>query len=101
MFFICSRKLYRFCSSFVVFLRSSAMRIGMVGTGYVGLVSGTCFAEFGMDVICIDNDRSKIERLKAGEIPIYEPGLDDLVAKQVKAGRLSFSTDIADAVKNS
>lgn len=75
------------------------MRIGMVGTGYVGLVSGTCFAEFGMDVVCIDKDESKIARLKAGEIPIFEPGLDALVEKQVKAGRLSFSTDIRDGVK--
>lgn len=77
------------------------MRIGVVGTGYVGLVSGTCFAEFGIDVVCLDKDESKIERLKQGEIPIYEPGLEDLVAKQVKAGRLSFTTDINEAVKNS
>ncbi|MBP7722159.1 MAG: UDP-glucose/GDP-mannose dehydrogenase family protein [Alphaproteobacteria bacterium] len=76
------------------------MRIGMVGTGYVGLVSGTCFAEFGIDVTCIDRDKNKIARLKKGEIPIYEPGLDDLVAKQVKAGRLSFTTDLASAVKD-
>ncbi len=75
------------------------MRIGMVGTGYVGLVSGTCFAEFGTEVVCVDKDESKIARLKAGEIPIYEPGLDDLVARQVSAGRLSFTTDIKDAVK--
>lgn len=74
------------------------MKIGVVGTGYVGLVSGTCFAEFGVEVVCIDKDHGKIERLKKGEIPIYEPGLDDLVAKQVKAGRLSFSTNLADAV---
>ncbi len=72
----------------------------MVGTGYVGLVSGTCFAEFGIDVTCIDRDKNKIARLKKGEVPIYEPGLDDLVAKQVKAGRLSFSTDLASAVKD-
>ncbi|MFN3699979.1 MAG: UDP-glucose dehydrogenase family protein [Alphaproteobacteria bacterium] len=76
------------------------MRIGVVGTGYVGLVSGTCFAEFGIDVICVDKDLSKIERLRSGEIPIYEPGLEDLVEKQVKAGRLSFTTDLSEAVKN-
>lgn len=75
------------------------MRIGMVGTGYVGLVSGTCFAEFGIDVVCCDKDEGKIERLKKGEIPIYEPGLDDLVAKQITGGRLSFTTDLAEAVK--
>lgn len=75
------------------------MRIGMVGTGYVGLVSGTCFAEFGIDVVCCDKDQGKVDRLKNGEIPIYEPGLDDLVAKQVKAGRLSFTTDLSEAVK--
>lgn len=74
------------------------MRIAMIGTGYVGLVSGTCFAEFGIDVICMDKDASKIERLKNGEIPIYEPGLDDLVEKQVKAGRLSFTTDLKEAL---
>lgn len=77
------------------------MRIGMVGTGYVGLVSGTCFAEFGIDVVCVDKNEDKINALKNGEIPIYEPGLDDLVAKQVKAGRLSFTTDINEAVKGS
>ncbi|MCB9978851.1 MAG: UDP-glucose/GDP-mannose dehydrogenase family protein [Rhodospirillales bacterium] len=77
------------------------MRIGVVGTGYVGLVSGTCFAEFGIDVVCVDKDAGKIDRLKAGEIPIYEPGLDDLVAKQVAAGRLSFTTDLAQAVRGS
>lgn len=77
------------------------MRIGMVGTGYVGLVSGTCFAEFGIDVVCLDKDESKINCLKNGEIPIYEPGLEDLVEKQVKAGRLSFTTDLEEAVKGS
>lgn len=76
------------------------MKISVVGTGYVGLVSGTCFAEFGIDVTCIDKDASKIDMLKAGGIPIYEPGLDDLVAKQVKAGRLHFTTDLAPAVKD-
>ncbi|HBR70056.1 MAG TPA: UDP-glucose 6-dehydrogenase [Rhodospirillaceae bacterium] len=77
------------------------MRIGVVGTGYVGLVSGTCFAEFGIEVVCVDKDKNKIARLKKGEIPIYEPGLEDLVAKQVEAGRLSFTTDLAEGVKGS
>ncbi len=76
------------------------MKIGVVGTGYVGLVSGTCFAEFGIDVICVDKDAGKITALKNGQIPIYEPGLEDLVAKQVKAGRLSFTTDLKEAVKD-
>lgn len=76
------------------------MRITMVGTGYVGLVSGTCFAEFGIDVTCVDKDAGKIERLQRGEIPIYEPGLDSLVDKQVKSGRLRFTTDLKSAVQD-
>jgi UDPglucose 6-dehydrogenase len=76
------------------------MRVAMIGTGYVGLVSGVCFSEFGVDVVCVDKDQSKIDRLNKGEVPIYEPGLDDLLDKNVKAGRLSFSTDIAETVKD-
>ena len=74
------------------------MRIAMIGTGYVGLVSGACFSEFGVEVVCVDKDAGKITGLKKGEIPIYEPGLDTLVANNVKAGRLSFTTDLASAV---
>ena len=75
------------------------MKIAMVGSGYVGLVSGACFADFGHDVVCIDKDESKIERLRAGVMPIYEPGLAELVAANVKAGRLSFSTDLAASIE--
>src|SRR6476620_2567088 len=70
------------------------MRIAMIGTGYVGLVSGACFADFGHHVTCVDKDAGKIAALHRGEMPIYEPGLDDLVAANVKAGRLSFATDL-------
>lgn len=76
------------------------MNIAIVGTGYVGLVSGTCFADTGATVTCIDVDEKKIERLKSGQIPIYEPGLDELVAKNVKAGRLKFSTSLADVIND-
>ncbi|WP_170754259.1 UDP-glucose dehydrogenase family protein [Ruegeria lacuscaerulensis] len=74
------------------------MRIAMIGTGYVGLVSGVCFSDFGHDVICVDKAEKKIEMLQAGQVPIYEPGLDVLMAKNVAAGRLSFTTDLAAAV---
>ena len=74
------------------------MKIAMVGSGYVGLVSGACFADFGHDVVCIDKDPTKIERLNAGVMPIYEPGLAELVASNVKAERLSFSTDLAASI---
>jgi UDPglucose 6-dehydrogenase len=75
------------------------MRITMIGSGYVGLVSGACFADFGHDVTCVDKDASKIEALHAGRMPIYEPGLDQLVATNVNAGRLTFTTDLAEGVK--
>ncbi|UWR94438.1 UDP-glucose/GDP-mannose dehydrogenase family protein (plasmid) [Phaeobacter inhibens] len=74
------------------------MRIAMIGTGYVGLVSGVCFSDFGHDVVCVDKDAAKIARLQAGEVPIYEPGLEDLMARNVAAGRLSFTDDLAAAV---
>jgi UDPglucose 6-dehydrogenase len=74
------------------------MRIAMIGTGYVGLVSGACFSEFGVNVTCVDKDAGKIERLSRGEMPIYEPGLDQLVASNMAAGRLSFSTELKPAV---
>jgi UDPglucose 6-dehydrogenase len=74
------------------------MRIAMIGSGYVGLVSGACFAQFGHDVICVDKDAGKIDRLRKGEIPIYEPGLDRMVADNAKGGRLDFTTDLGDAV---
>lgn len=74
------------------------MKIAMIGTGYVGLVSGACFSDFGHDVICVDKDSSKIDALHAGKIPIYEPGLDELVASNVSAGRLRFTTELASAL---
>ena len=75
------------------------MHIAVIGTGYVGLVTGTCFAEFGVNVTCVDNDETKIENLKKGIVPIYEPGLDAMIARNVKAERLNFTTNIAEAVR--
>lgn len=77
------------------------MHISVIGTGYVGLVTGSCFAEFGVDVTCIDKDAGKIERLSRGEIPIYEPGLDHLVAKNLREGRIHFTTDIREGIEKS
>ena len=74
------------------------MNIAIVGTGYVGLVSGACFAEMGIDVTCVDIDTSKIDRLRKGEIPIYEPGLEDMVRRNVEAGRLHFTTSLAETL---
>ena len=75
------------------------MNIVMIGTGYVGLVSGACFSEFGFNVVCVDKDVQKINMLNSGGIPIYEPGLDDVVARNRAAGRLSFTTDLGPAVR--
>jgi UDPglucose 6-dehydrogenase len=75
------------------------MRVAMIGSGYVGLVSGACFADFGHEVVCVDKDPAKIERLNAGIMPIYEPGLEQLVASNVKAGRLSFTTSLEEGIK--
>ncbi|RYD20523.1 MAG: UDP-glucose/GDP-mannose dehydrogenase family protein, partial [Lysobacteraceae bacterium] len=75
------------------------MRITMIGSGYVGLVSGACFSDFGHEVICVDKDETKIAALEAGRMPIFEPGLDTLVATNVAAGRLRFTTDLQGAVR--
>ena len=77
------------------------MQIAMIGTGYVGLVSGACFSEFGTEVVCVDKDARKIDSLNAGKMPIYEPGLEDMVSRNVEAGRLSFTTDLQAAVSSS
>ncbi len=77
------------------------MRISMIGAGYVGLVSGACFSEFGVHVTCIDSDASKIDRLSKGEIPIFEPGLDRLVFRNTQAQRLTFTTDMSSAIAKS
>ena len=77
------------------------MNICIVGTGYVGLVTGACLAEFGMNLICVDNDHQKIALLQKGEVPIYEPGLEDLVKKNMKEGRLRFSASLQEGVLSS
>ena len=77
------------------------MKICMIGTGYVGLVSGTCFAELGNNVICVDIDKEKINKLNNGNVPIYEPGLEELILKNYKQKRLKFSTDLPSSIKKS
>ena len=77
------------------------MRVTMIGAGYVGLVSGACFADFGHTVTCVDKQVDKIRQLQKGKIPIFEPGLDNLVAKNIEEKRLDFTTDLADSVHNS
>src|SRR4030043_768792 len=77
------------------------MNICVIGTGYVGLVTGVCLAEFGMNLICVDNDRQKIDLLQQGKVSIHEPGLEDLITRNMKEGRLSFSTSIQDGVASS
>ncbi|HAO57932.1 MAG TPA: UDP-glucose 6-dehydrogenase, partial [Alphaproteobacteria bacterium] len=76
------------------------MNLAVIGTGYVGLVSGACFSEFGFNVTCIDKDAEKIAKIESGIMPIYEPGLEDLVSKNVAAGRLKFSTETGQAVRD-
>jgi len=74
------------------------MRIAMIGAGYVGLVSGACFSEFGFNVACVDRDKERIERLTEGDIPIFEPGLESLILKNTRSGRLSFTTSLSEAL---
>ena len=77
------------------------MKLCMIGTGYVGLVSGACFSDLGNNVICVDKDLNKINELKKGKIPIYEPGLEELVLKNIKSKRIKFSTDLERSIKSS
>ncbi|MEM6878956.1 MAG: 3-hydroxyacyl-CoA dehydrogenase NAD-binding domain-containing protein, partial [Bacteroidota bacterium] len=76
------------------------MKISVVGTGYVGLVTGTCFAETGNEVVCVDIDHSKVERMRQGEVPIFEPGLELLFERNTRQGRLKFTTNLAKAVEH-
>ncbi|MBT8237377.1 MAG: UDP-glucose 6-dehydrogenase, partial [Croceitalea sp.] len=76
------------------------MNIAVVGTGYVGLVTGTCFAETGINVVCVDIDKKKVEMLRNGEVPIYEPGLDALLERNIDKQRISFTTSLAKAIKD-
>src|SRR6266487_6353785 len=78
-----------------------AMKLTIIGTGYVGLVTGACFAEVGHEVVCVDNDAAKVKMLEEGGIPIYEPGLEELVRKNVSAGRLSFTASTTEGVEKS
>src|SRR5690606_27003437 len=78
--------------------QEASVKVVMIGTGYVGLVTGTCFADSGNEVTCVDIDAQKVARLKKGEIPIYEPGLAEMVVRNVKGGRLSFTTDVSECV---
>ena len=80
-------------------LREDAMNICMIGAGYVGLVSAACFSEFGWTVACVEKDAARVAGLDRGEVPIYEPGLDELLARNIAAGRITFSTDLGPAVK--
>src|SRR6478735_8684055 len=76
------------------------MKIAVIGTGYVGLVTGTCLAETGNDVICVDINEAKVKKMQGGEMPIYEPGLDILFHRNIEQGRLTFTTNLADAIKD-
>ena len=76
------------------------MRVCVIGTGYVGLVTGVCLAQIGHDVICIDSNEAKVQQMKAGQSPIYEPGLSELMTSNMQAGRLHFSSDLAEGVKH-
>ena len=77
------------------------MNIAVIGSGYVGLITGACFAEFGLNVTCVDNDEKKIKTLQKGQVPFYEPGLEDLLSKNIKAKRMHFTSNLSEAVESS